>query len=84
MLANLQGGMVGGLTQMASMGGSKGIPFSISGTTSNPHFVPDMKGVATGVAQGILGQVMGGKGGNGSQTNNPVDAITGLFGKKKK
>ena len=84
MLANLQGGMVGGLTQMASMGGSKGIPFSISGTTSNPHFVPDMKGVATGVAQGILGQVMVGKGGNGSQTNNPVDAITGLFGKKKK
>ena len=82
MLANLQGGMMGGLTQVASMGGSKGIPFAISGTTSSPHFVPDMKSVATGVAQGILGQVMGGK--NGSPDNNPVNAITGLFGKKKK
>ena len=81
MLANLQGGMMGGLTQVASMGGSKGIPFSISGTTSSPHFVPDMKGVATGMAQGILGQVMGGK--NGS-ANSPVNALTGLFGKKKK
>jgi len=82
MLADLKGGMMGGLTQVASMGNSKGIPFSIDGTTSNPHFVPDMKGVATGVAQGILGQVMGGK--NGSPDNNPVNAITGLFGKKKK
>jgi len=86
MLANLQGGMMGGLTQVATMGSKSGIPFAITGTTSSPHFVPDMKGVATGVAQGILGQVMGGK--TGAQSNNPVsnpvDAITGLFGKKKK
>jgi AsmA protein len=82
MLADLKGGMMGGLTQVASMGGSKsGIPFSIDGTTSNPHFVPDMKGMATGMAQGILGQVTGGK--NGS-ADSPVNALTGLFGKKKK
>ncbi len=81
MLADLKGGMMGGLTQVASMGNSKGIPFSIDGTTSNPHFVPDMKGVATGMAQGLLGQVTGGK--NGS-ANSPVNALTGLFGKKKK
>jgi AsmA protein len=86
MVADLKGGMMGGLTQVASMGGGKGIPFAITGTTSNPRFVPNMGAVASGVAQGILGQVMGQK--SGSQTSNPasnpVDAITGLFGKKKK
>jgi AsmA protein len=82
MLADLKGGMMGGLTQVASMGNSKGgIPFSIDGTTSNPHFVPDMKGVATGMAKGILGNVTGGQ--NGSP-NSPVNALSGLFGKKKK
>jgi len=80
MLADLKGGIVGGLTQVASMGNSKGIPFAIEGTTSSPHFIPDIKGVAGGIAQGILGQVTGGK---NSQTGNAVDAITGLFGKKK-
>jgi AsmA protein len=82
MLADLKGGMMGGLTQVASMGNSKGgIPFSIDGTTSNPHFVPDMKGMATGMAKGILGNVTGGQ--NGSAAS-PVNALTGLFGKKKK
>ena len=81
MLADLKGGMMGGLTQVASMGNSKGVPFSITGTTSSPHFVPDMKGVATGMAKGILGQVTGGQ--NGSAAS-PVNALTGLFGKKKK
>ena len=80
MLADLKGGVVGGLTQVA-MGSTKGgIPFAIQGTTSSPRFIPDMKGVAGSVAQGILGQVTGGK---NSQTGNAVDAITGLFGKKK-
>ena len=82
MLANLKGGMVGELTKVAAMGGGKGgIPFSIEGTTSNPHFTPDMKGAAGGIAQGMLGQAIGGK--NGSK-DAPADAIIGLFGKKKK
>jgi hypothetical protein len=47
MLADLKGGVAGGLTQVASLGGGKGgIPFAIEGTTSNPHFIPDMTAVA--------------------------------------
>ena len=83
MLANLQGGMAGGLTQVAGMGNSKGIPFTISGTTSNPHFVPDMAGVAGSVAQGALGQVMQGKGAANTQTNGLTNALGGFLGKKK-
>ena len=82
MVADLQGGMAGGLTQVASLGGKSGIPFSIQGTTSSPRFIPDVKGVVGGVAQGILGGVVGGK--SGSQTSNPVDSVMGIFGKKKK
>jgi AsmA protein len=82
MLASLKGGMVGELTKVAAMGSAKGgIPFSIEGPTSNPHFAPDMKGAAGGIAQGMLGQVIGGK--NGSK-DAPANAIIGLFGKKKK
>ncbi len=51
MLANLSGGMVGGLTQVAASGsGKNGIPFAIEGTTSNPHFVPDVRGMAGNLA----------------------------------
>lgn len=80
MLADLKGGVVGGLTKVSAFGSGKGgIPFAIDGTTSSPHFVPDLKGVAGGIAQGALGQVMGGK----NAIKNPADALTGLFGKKK-
>src|SRR5260221_7849196 len=50
MIANLHGGMVGGVTKMAALGGNKdsGIPFSITGTTTNPSFVPDVAGVGGG------------------------------------
>ena len=84
MLADLKGGMAGELTQVAALsGGSKGgIPFSIEGTTSSPHFVPDMKAVVGGVAQGALGQALGGA--KGVPQGNPVDALGGLLGKKKK
>ncbi len=80
MSADLKGGVAGGFTQVATLGSSSGIPFFIDGTTSNPHFVPDVKGMATGVAKGVLGGVMNGKGG---LQNNPAGSIIGLFGKKK-
>ncbi len=73
MLAKLTGagGLVGGLTQISAMGQSRGIPFLIQGTTSNPLFLPDVGGMMTNTApvQGVegLGGVLG-----------------GLFGKKKK
>jgi hypothetical protein len=64
---------------VASLGSGKGgIPFAIEGTTSNPHFIPDMKGVAGGIAQGALGDV------KDVTKANPTNAISGLLGKKQK
>ena len=68
MVANL-GGAAGSLTKMGGMGAG-GIPISIGGTTSNPTFMPDVKGMATNQLKGL---VPAGK-------NNPLG---GLFGKKK-
>ena len=59
----------------ASLGGL-GIPFSIQGTTADPKFVPDVKGMATGLLKGALSDK------NGQQ--NPLSGITGLFKKKPK
>ena len=82
MQAELKGGVAGGLTQRAGLGGGKGggIPFSIKGTTSNPNFVPDMAGVAGSVAQGAIGNAVGkpAKGATGA-----TSALGGLLGKKK-
>jgi AsmA protein len=75
MVANLNGGAVSGLTQMAGLGnkGSGGIPVTITGTTSNPTFMPDMKGMAGDQLKGLMN---GGK-------SNPLGGLSGLFGKKK-
>jgi AsmA protein len=81
MNANLSGGAVTGITQMAGMGGKGGsVPFFIQGTTSDPKFVPDVQGM---VGSQINDQLKSRMGGN-SSTGSPVDALTGLFGKKKK
>jgi AsmA protein len=79
LLANLSGGVGGGLTKAAGMG-SGGIPISVGGTTSNPSFMPDMKGMMNSQLKGQLkGLVPGGQGGQ----SNPVGGLGGLFGKKK-
>jgi AsmA protein len=88
MNASLSGGAVTGLTQLAGIGGKGGsIPFFIQGTTSDPKFMPDVKGMVGGQLKGglggALGGVMGGKNSTGSSPS-PVDALGGLFGKKKK
>ena len=57
-----------------------GIPFGITGTTSNPKFTPDVKGIATGLLQGYLNNQ--GKGDN-QQKQDPINSVIGLFGKKK-
>ena len=77
MLADLHGGMVGGVTKMAAMGtGKSGIPFAVAGTTSNPKFIPDVTGMVGGALQGVL---------SGKTPIKGVDmnALGGLFGKKK-
>ena len=73
----------------ASGGSGPTIPFQIKGTTSDPKFVPDVGGVAAGMLKSQLGCFGGGsqaKGTPGQQQpnpNNPIDAIGGLFKKKK-
>jgi AsmA protein len=59
----------------AALGGM-GIPFAIEGTTSDPKFVPDVKGMATG----LLKNALNGKNANGQQ--NPLSGLSGLFKKK--
>src|SRR6266536_967641 len=38
----------------AALGGIGTVPFTIQGTTSDPKFLPDVKGMATGLLQGAL------------------------------
>jgi len=52
------------------------IPFSIAGTTADPKFVPDVKGIASGLLKGALS----GQGKTGQQ--NPINNVMGLFKKK--
>jgi AsmA protein len=81
MNANLSGGAAGGITQVAGVGGQGGnVPFMIEGTTSDPKFVPDVKGMAGSAVQ----QAISGKLPSGGQGSNPASALGGAFGKKKK
>lgn len=58
--------------------GGMGIPFGITGTTSDPKFTPDVKGLATGFLQNAL------SGQNNKQNqNNPINNVMGLFKKKQ-
>jgi hypothetical protein len=65
---------------MAGMSKGASIPFFIQGTTSNPKFVPDVKGMlGSQISNRLGGQIPGGK-----NTQGLTDAVGGLFGKKKK
>ena len=90
MVAHLADAM-GGVTQIASLpsgGGGKGnsgggIPFRITGTTSNPIFVPDVAGMAGDIAKGGAASMLnGGKGATGA-AGGAAGALGGLLGKKK-
>ena len=48
-----------------------GIPFSVEGTTADPKFVPDVKGIAKGMLKGL-----------GNAGEKPASSVTGLFKKK--
>jgi AsmA protein len=86
---NLPGGVGGALGNCKSAGGSgPTIPFQIKGTTKNPSFVPDVGGVAASMLKSQLGCLGGGAAQPKAQQqqpnpNNPIDAIGGLFKKKK-
>jgi hypothetical protein len=51
------------------------IPFVIQGTTSDPKFIPDVKGMASGLMQNALG-------GNKAGQKNPLGGVSGMFKKK--
>ena len=82
MLANLHGGVAGGLSTVALGNSSKGIAFSIQGTASNPKFIPDVGSVATGVATSAIQGALSGKAPGG--VSSGVGALGGLLGGKKK
>jgi AsmA protein len=53
------------------------VPFGVQGTTSDPKFTPDIKGMATGMLQNVLSN----KGNTNQQ--NPINNVMGLFKKKQ-
>jgi AsmA protein len=96
MVAHLSGGALGGVSQVASVaslplggggkgdsGGGGGIPFRITGTTSNPVFIPDVAGVAGGVAKGGAAAALGGGKAMGGAAGGAAGAVGGLLGKHK-
>lgn len=93
--ADAGGGALGALLGKVAGSGCKSgltVPFQIKGTTADPKFVPDVGGLAADMFKSkLLGCASGSStaGGSKSQPNpsatpiNPVEAISGLFKKKK-
>ncbi len=77
-LENSQGGL-GNLVRLAGGQNGGGIPFRIQGTTSNPVFVPDVAGIAGGLA----GQAASGQKPALPSTKDLGGVLDGLFGRKK-
>jgi AsmA protein len=80
MLATLPGtgGVAGALSSLTgNAGGARKIPFTITGTTSDPRFVPDVKGMVGSQ----LGDALGAK--NPQTQEGLGNVLGGLFGKKK-
>jgi len=72
-------GITSGLSSLTGGGGgsksgNNGIPFTVTGTTSNPHVVPDVSGVAKNALKGSVPGVQG---------NPATGLVGGLLGKKK-
>jgi AsmA protein len=91
MLVKLSGAannLLGSLTGASASAQSKGLPFLITGKTSNPVFRPASGGAVAGDLQNSLLQAVQGKGakadGQQNQKPNLQDALGGLLGKKKK
>jgi AsmA protein len=66
----------GGVMSVLNTGGETAIPFSIQGTSSEPKFVPDVKGMVGGIAAGKLKPL-------DSDVGKAAQGIVGLFGRKK-
>jgi len=81
------GAVTSGLSAITGVAGggrrsqSNGIPFRITGTTSNPVFIPDVAGAAGAVAKGAVSGAVGVPGGAASQGTSGI--VGGLLGKRK-
>ncbi len=76
------GGGAGAVGGIASGALKNGIPVAIGGTTSNPTFTPNMKGVAAGIGAGAAQQFLNKQNGNktnGNQANPLGNALGGLL-----
>jgi AsmA protein len=86
LMGMIPGGGAGGAAGLGSIGGlagavlKNGIPVAIGGTTSNPTFAPNLRGVAAGVGASAGQQLLNGKGKqNGTQSNPLGNALGGLL-----
>jgi AsmA protein len=78
MNASLSGSITTGLAKMAGLGGKgTNVPFFIHGTSSNPVFEPDVKGL-------LGGELKGGGAAGQNAAGSVVDSLSGIFGSKKK
>lgn len=77
---NALGGLLGNKTNNAA---DKGVPLTITGTTSNPIIRADLKTLVKQQAGGLLGQQNGQQQPNNQQQhiNDTVNKLKGLFGK---
>ncbi|MDX6462037.1 MAG: AsmA protein, partial [Acidobacteriaceae bacterium] len=79
------GGAAAGLGTVGGIAGAvmkNGIPVAIGGTTSNPTFAPNLRGVAAGVGASAGQQLLNGKGNNkqkGNQSNPLGNALGGFL-----
>ena len=77
-------GVVGGVARLAGLKKryEMSVPFSIRGTTSDPSFIPDVKGTAGNLIQSVTGKDVQ------SRQSQPAqilgDTLKSLLGKKKK
>jgi AsmA protein len=85
MQAALNASVVSGLSKVAGVGGNGAtIPFMIAGSASDPKFIPDMKGLLGGSLGNQLQKNLGSQIPGGQNGQGVVNAIGGLFGKKKR
>jgi AsmA protein len=76
------GGAIAGLGAAGGIAGAvlrNGIPVAIGGTTSNPTFAPNLRGVAAGVGASAGQQLLNGQGKQKGNQGNPLGNALGGF-----
>jgi hypothetical protein len=87
LMGMIPGGAGGAAAGLGSVGGiagavmKNGIPVAIGGTTSNPTFAPNLRGLAAGAGAGAAQQLLNGQGNKqkGNQSNPLGNALGGFL-----